>query len=269
MAATLPDRRVPAVPSVAASALPRPDEKHSYVRDMFDSIAPRYDLLNSLLSARMHHGWRRVAADQAALKPGDAALDVCTGTGDLAFELARRVGRGGRVVGTDFSRPMLQIGEQKKAQRGLNEVSLALADTQALPFPDASFDAVTVGFGIRNVADIEKGIREMARVAKPGGRVVLLEFNQPTNRTFAALYRFYSFRVLPLLGGLVSGRRSAYEYLPSSVAAFHSREALAEMMNRAGLADVRVTDLVFGTVAIHRGVKTAAAEAAPTGKAER
>jgi ubiquinone/menaquinone biosynthesis methyltransferases len=256
MAATLPDRRLPASAAPgAAAALPPPDEKHSYVRDMFDAIAPRYDLLNSLLSARMHHHWRRVAADQAALKPGDSALDVCTGTGDLAFELARRVGGKGRVVGTDFSRPMLQIGDRKKAQRGLTGVSMALADTQALPFPADSFDAVTVGFGIRNVADIQKGIAEMARVARPGGRVVILEFNQPTNPVFAALYRWYSFTVLPFLGGLVSGRRSAYEYLPSSVAAFHSREAIAEMMRHAGLTDVRVTDLVFGTVAIHRGVK--------------
>jgi demethylmenaquinone methyltransferase/2-methoxy-6-polyprenyl-1,4-benzoquinol methylase len=119
---------------------------------------------------------------------------------------------------------------------------MALADAQALPFPAGAFDAAAVGFGIRNVVDMERALREMARVVRPGGRVVLLEFNQPRHRTFAALYRWYSFRVLPLLGGLISGRRSAYEYLPSSVAAFPSREAITEMMGLAGLADVRVTD---------------------------
>ncbi len=235
--------------------LPAPGEKHQYVRAMFDAIAPRYDLLNSLLSVRLHHHWRRVAAREAALKPGGAALDVCTGTGDLALELAKRVGPTGRVVGGDFSLPMLRLGERKARARSGGVVRMTLADAQRLPHPDSCFDAVTVGFGIRNVADAERGIREMARVVRPGGRVVILEFNQPRNAVFAALYRGYSFTVLPLLGGLISGRRSAYEYLPSSVRAFHSREELSRMMRRAGLGDVRVTDLTFGTVVVHVGVK--------------
>jgi demethylmenaquinone methyltransferase/2-methoxy-6-polyprenyl-1,4-benzoquinol methylase len=243
-----------------AAALPAPEEKHDYVRAMFDAIAPRYDLLNSLLSARLHHGWRRDAAALATLKPGDAALDVCTGTGDFAFELARRVGPGGRVEATDFSAPMLALGEAKRSKkRGGAVVRFAQADTQDLPFPDDTFDAVTVGFGIRNVADIPRGIAEMARVAKPGGRVIILEFSQPTFAPFAALYRWYSFRVLPVLGGLISGRRAAYRYLPSSVEAFHTREELAAVMERAGLTDVTVADRTFGTVAIHRGVKKGAA----------
>jgi len=245
-------------PPANRSSLPAPDEKHDYVRSMFDAIAPRYDLLNSLLSARLHHGWRRKAASLAAVSPGDCALDVCTGTGDFAFELARRVGASGRVEATDFSVPMLELGKAKQAKKPHPKaapVTFAPADTQALPFPSDTFDAVTVGFGIRNVADVERGIREMARVARPGGRVIILEFSQPTQPAFAALYRWYSFRVLPLLGGLISGRRAAYEYLPSSVEAFHSREALKAMMERAGLTDVSVTDLTFGTVAIHRGVK--------------
>jgi demethylmenaquinone methyltransferase/2-methoxy-6-polyprenyl-1,4-benzoquinol methylase len=243
-----PDRR-----RASASVLPAPQEKHGYVQTMFDAIAPRYDLLNSVLSLRLHHGWRRAATREAALSPGNAALDVCTGTGDFAFELARRVGSKGLVVGSDFSLPMLRLGEQKGRDKG--NVRFTLADTQALPFPDHTFDAVTVGFGIRNVADIQKGIAEMSRVARPGGRVVLLEFNQPRQPLFAALYRWYSFTVLPLLGGMVSGRRSAYEYLPSSVAAFHSREAIKGMMEQAGLTDVRITDLTFGTVVVHRGIK--------------
>jgi demethylmenaquinone methyltransferase/2-methoxy-6-polyprenyl-1,4-benzoquinol methylase len=242
-------------PTPGGGVLPAPAEKHDFVRDMFDAIAPRYDLLNSVLSARLHHGWRRAATDQAALKTGDTALDVCTGTGDFAFELARRVGPNGAVAATDFSAPMLDLGKEKARQRGTAQITWQIADTQALPFDDDWFDAVTVGFGIRNVADIPRGIREMARVAKPGGRVVILEFNQPRNAAFAALYRWYSFTVLPFLGGLVSGRRAAYEYLPSSVAAFHTREEIAQMMRDAGLEQVTVTDLTLGTVVIHRATK--------------
>jgi demethylmenaquinone methyltransferase/2-methoxy-6-polyprenyl-1,4-benzoquinol methylase len=240
---------------ITVFTLPRRDAKQQYVRAMFDAIAPRYDLLNSLLSARLHHAWRRYAAKEAGVGEGDMALDVCTGTGDLAFELARRVGPSGSVVGGDFSLPMLSFGERKRRRLHAGMVRLTLADTQALPFASNTFDAVTVGFGIRNVADIEQGIREMARVARPGGRVVLLEFNQPRQRFLAALYRWYSFTVMPFLGGLISGRRAAYQYLPSSVAAFHSREALADMMRCAGLTDLRITDLTFGIVVVHRGVK--------------
>ncbi|MBC8101904.1 MAG: bifunctional demethylmenaquinone methyltransferase/2-methoxy-6-polyprenyl-1,4-benzoquinol methylase UbiE [Cytophagales bacterium] len=240
-----------------SSALPTPEKKHEYVRAMFDAIAPRYDLLNSVLSARMHHQWRRVAASEACLAPGGTALDVCTGTGDLAFELARRVGKAGAVIGSDFSAPMLSLGEKKrsKSRSETSSVRFALADTQSLPFPSSTFDAVTVGFGIRNVADIPLGLREMARVTRPGGRVVLLEFNQPQNPLFAALYRSYSFHLLPFFGGLVSGRRAAYEYLPSSVAAFYSREALSALLQDAGLRDIRITELAFGAVVVHSGVK--------------
>jgi demethylmenaquinone methyltransferase/2-methoxy-6-polyprenyl-1,4-benzoquinol methylase len=239
--------------STLRTALPAPAEKPTYVQAMFDAIAPRYDLLNSLLSLRLHHRWRRVAARQATLKPGDHALDVCTGTGDLARELARAVGRQGQVIGTDFAANMLRLGQRKFGQ----SVRFVLADTQALPFPSDSFDAVTVAFGIRNVADLETGIREMARVARPGGRVLILEFNQPTNPLVAALYRFYSFRIMPRLGGLISGRRSAYTYLPASVAAFASRETISQLMERTDLADITVTELNLGTVVLHRGVKNA------------
>ncbi len=237
------------------AALPAPDEKAGYVRAMFDAIAPRYDLLNSLMSARLHHRWRRRAAAQTGLMPGWVALDICTGTGDLALELAKRVEPAGRVIGSDFSAGMLRRGERKVQERGRGVVRLMLADAQALPYPDNAFDAVTAAFGIRNLADVPGGLREMARVTRSGGRVVILECSLPRNPLLARLFRLYSFTVMPWLGGLISGRRSAYEYLPSSVEAFYSREALAEIMRDAGLTDIRVTDLTFGTVVLHSGVK--------------
>lgn len=247
----------PSADSRPGPALPAPDEKHLYVQSMFDQIAPRYDLLNSVLSARLHYSWRRAAVREANLAPGASALDVCTGTGDFAFALAERVGASGEVVGCDFSRGMLALADAKQAVRSYAaNLRFEWADAQELPYPDNRFDAATVGFGIRNVADIERGLDEMARVVKPGGRVVLLEFSQPQNPVVARLYGWYSFHVLPRIGGLISGRRAAYEYLPSSVKAFHSREALADLMRRAGLTDIKISNLTFGTVVIHRGTKS-------------
>ena len=239
----------------ARTVLPAPDVKHTYVREMFDAIAPTYDRLNSVLSGPLHHYWRRVATRQAALKTGNIALDVCTGTGDFALELAGVVGQTGRVDATDFSAPMLSIGERKARARNAAQTTWAIADTQSLPFSSNTYDAVTVGFGIRNVADVPQGIREMSRVAKPGGRVVILEFGQPTNATFNALYCWYSKHIMPRIGGLVSGRREAYQYLPESVAAFYTRAEIAGFMRDAGLENVVVTDLTFGTVVIHSGTK--------------
>ena len=177
-------------------------EKAAYVREMFDAIAPRYDLLNSLLSAGIHRGWRRFATRCAALEAGDSALDVCTGTGDWAAELKKRVGARGRVVGADFSLPMLRHGDRRFAQAG---VARAQGDAARLPFASDTFDAATVAFGIRNVAEIERAFAEMARVVQPGGRVVCLEFAEPHPGPFRALYEWYARWVMPRSAGRSAG----------------------------------------------------------------
>ena len=227
--------------------------KAEYVREMFAGIADRYDLLNSLLSFNRHKSWRRYAVRLAALKTGDSALDVCSGTGDFALELSRAVGDAGFVAGSDFCRPMVEKGQKKAEERG-GHVSMMVADALRLPYRSNRFDCVTVGFGIRNVADVRQAFGEMARVAAPGGRVLCLEFSQPRNRFWRPLVSFFELKVLPIIGGLLS-KREAYTYLPKSIAVFHSREELAGMMEEAGLADIRMYDLNFGSVCIHIGTK--------------
>ena len=232
-------------------------DKAAYVRDMFAGIAHRYDLLNSVLSFNRHKAWRRYAVRLSGVKEGDSALDVCTGTGDFAIDLARAVGETGTVLGSDFCRPMVEIG-QRKAENVKRKTKIVpkfmVADALALPYGAGRFDCVTVGFGIRNVADVQRAFEEMARVARVGGRVVCLEFNRPRNRFLRPIVMFYESRILPVIGGLLS-RKEAYTYLQRSIQAFHSREALSEMMRKAGLGSIRVVDLNFGSVCIHIGTK--------------
>jgi len=218
---------------------------------MFDRIAGRYDAMNSVMSAGLHHRWRARTADVAGLGPGDAALDVCCGTGDLALELRRRVGPSGRVVGLDFSAPMLALAEGKSAAAGA-AAEWVEGNALELPFGDASFDAATVGFGVRNVADVPGAIREMARVVRPGGRVAILEITTPQRPPLKWFYSVWFDRIVPLLG-TVAGDREAYTYLPSSVRRFPPARELAALMHDAGLRDVRYVILAGGIVAIHRG----------------
>ena len=229
-------------------------EKAVFVRQMFDDIAPRYDLLNSLLSVGIHHGWRKFATRCASLKSGDSVLDVCSGTGEWAALLRNVVGPEGFVAAADFSLPMLQFGAERFEKNGVGEVQ---GDATRLPFSDNRFDAVTVAFGIRNVAEIEKAFSEMGRVLKPGGRVVCLEFSQPPPGPFRTAYDLHSRYLMPILGGAISGRKDAYTYLPASVERFASREALAGKMRSAGLRNVRWVNLTFGLVCVHVGVKPA------------
>jgi demethylmenaquinone methyltransferase/2-methoxy-6-polyprenyl-1,4-benzoquinol methylase len=219
---------------------------------MFDDIAPHYDFLNTVLSLTIHRQWRRVAARCAALMPGDAALDVCSGTGDFACDLRRIVGPSGHVIGSDFSSGMLAHGAKKFARHSVPRVQ---ADAARLPFASNSFQASVVGFGLRNVALLEESLAEMVRVVAPGGRVVCLEFAEPHPGLFAALYHWYGTNVLPKVGKLVSGSPEAYTYLPESVARWKSRTELANIMQRAGLADIRTLDLALGIVCVHVGSK--------------
>jgi demethylmenaquinone methyltransferase/2-methoxy-6-polyprenyl-1,4-benzoquinol methylase len=234
-------------------------DKERYVRDMFAAIAPQYDRLNAILSFSRHKSWRRLAVRLAGVRPGDRCLDVCTGTGDFAIDLSNTVGPAGQVVGADFCEPMIRTGLPKTIRTGLPDsncgpITLMVANAESLPYPTAAFDAVTVGFGVRNVARLDRAVAEMARVVRPGGRVVILEFNRPRPSWYRPFIDFYLFRVLPRIGGLFS-RREAYTYLPESMKQFVSRETLSEIMQTAGLRDVQVHDLNFGTVCIHLGTK--------------
>jgi demethylmenaquinone methyltransferase / 2-methoxy-6-polyprenyl-1,4-benzoquinol methylase len=223
---------------------------------MFDRIAGVYDLMNSAMTAGLHHGWRSRAADRAELRPGNAALDLCCGTGDLALELRSRVGPQGRVVGADFSERMLELAGEKAAERGLADVTFEWADALELPYSDASFDAVTVGFGVRNLADLDRGIGEMARVLRAGGRLVILEITQPQRPPLSTFFGLWFDRIVPVLGRL-AGDPEAYAYLPESVRSFPSPEGLAQIMERQGFDGIRYTILAGGIIAIHSGAKRA------------
>ncbi|HEU4945052.1 MAG TPA: bifunctional demethylmenaquinone methyltransferase/2-methoxy-6-polyprenyl-1,4-benzoquinol methylase UbiE [Solirubrobacterales bacterium] len=223
------------------------------VNRMFDRVAARYDLLNSLMSAGLHHRWRERAADQAELAPGDSVLDVCCGTGDLALELAGRVAPAGRVVGCDFSEPMLDLAREKTARRGIEGVRYEWADALNLPYDAGRFDAVTVGFGVRNFADRDRGMAEMTRVLRPGGRLVVLEFTEPRRPPFSTFYALWFDRIAPILGKL-SDDPEAYSYLAESVHSFPGPRGLAEKMDAAGLERIKYTILAGGIVTIHSGV---------------
>lgn len=229
--------------------------KEDFIRRLFASIAPRYDLLNSILSFNRHKYWRAFAVRQCGLSAGDIAVDVGAGTLDFAIELSRTVGETGCVVAVDFCRPMLDIGVRKLEARGIGNVSLVEADGERLPLPSDTFQAATSGFVLRNVESVRLSIAEMARVVRPGGKVVCLELAKPRGRLFGTAHDLYFNRALPVVGGIVSRRRGPYEYLPASLKDFCSREELAGIMENEGLGDVRVRDLTGGVVAVHVGTK--------------
>lgn len=239
---------------VRPSALPSQEEKAAHVRRMFASIAPRYDLLNHVLSLNIDRLWRRRAVNRLGWEraPEGTYLDNCAGTLDLAVELAGRSGFRGRVVGSDFTHAMLERGQHKVERL---PVEPACADALRLPFADGVFDGATVGFGVRNLADLDAGLRETARVLKPGARFVILEFTTPGWQPFRGLYLFYFLKVLPAVGRLVSKHGSAYTYLPESVLQFPEPAALARKMEAAGFAEVGWRTLSGGIAALHWGTR--------------
>lgn len=224
------------------------------VQGMFDRVAGRYDLLNSLMSVGLHHRWRERAADVAAPAPETSILDVCCGTGDLTFELAGRTSSGGHVVGCDFSEPMLDLAREKGRRRGVDGVRFEWADALNLPYDEGRFDTVTVGFGLRNFADWDKGLREMARVLKSNGKLVVLEFTKPTRPPFSSFYSLWFDRLAPLLGRL-SDNPEAYAYLTESLKTFPGPHGLAEKMDAAGFQRIHYRILAGGIVTIHSGTR--------------
>ena len=229
--------------------------EEAQVRAMFDRIAGLYDRMNGVMTAGLHHQWRRRAADLADLPPGGRALDVACGTGDLALELATRVGPGGTVIGTDFSERMLDLARRKASARELAQVRFEYANALSLPYDDGQFDAATVGFGARNFSDLERGLREMSRVVKPGGRVVVLEITTPTRPPLSWFFELWFDRLVPALGRL-AGDSAAYSYLPSSVRRFPRPHELAALMSRCGLERVGWRLTAGGIIALHHGLAT-------------
>jgi demethylmenaquinone methyltransferase/2-methoxy-6-polyprenyl-1,4-benzoquinol methylase len=241
---------MPRAPAFANDA-----EKVAYVSGIFARIASRYDLMNRLMTGGRDQVWRRQVARLAMLPAGGRVLDVATGTGDIALALARRYPEA-QVVGADFSLEMMQTGRPKFAAHGLGErISLTAGDALRLPFADDSFDAATAGFALRNVTDIPRTFAEMHRVVKPGGRIVCLEISRPTLPLFRLLFGFYFYRLIPWVGGLISGNQDAYMYLPNSLSGFLTPEEVKAVMEKVGWRKVSCRRLMMGTVAMHIGVK--------------
>ena len=234
-----------------------PESEHARrVREMFAGIAARYDLLNHLLSGNTDKRWRRLVArklQDALSHDGACGLDVACGTGDLSLALAA-ASRSARVIGLDFCRPMLEIAAHKSASQVTPPVFIE-ADALKLPFDDESFDAVSIAFGLRNLASVEGGLKELRRVLKAGGRAAILEFSTPVVPGFRGLFQFYFTRVLPRIGGLISGSRGAYEYLPRSVSRFPDQAGLAQLMRGVGFEEVEYQNLTGGIAALHMGTR--------------
>ncbi len=231
-------------------------EKARRVRGVFDSVASRYDLMNDLMSLGIHRIWKRFTVEKAGLRPGMQVLDLAGGTGDLAALMAPRVAPGGRVVLSDINEAMLGRGRERLLDRGIagEAVEYCLADAEALPLEDASFDVVTIAFGLRNVTHKERALGEMFRVLRPGGQLLVLEFSRPVP-ALAPAYDLYSFRVLPAIGKLVAGDDESYRYLAESIRMHPDQQTLRDMMAAAGFDDCRYHDLTGGIVALHRGWK--------------
>lgn len=231
-------------------------QKEKYVKKLFGVAAKKYDLLNDILSGGLHRYWKRYAAKKSGIKKGSTVIDLCSGTQDIAILLAKKVTVLGQVVALDFSQEMLSLGNLKaEKKRVAKQIKPFVGDAAAIDFPDNSFDAATIGFGLRNVMDIDKVLKEMLRVIKPGGKAVILEFSHPPNKTFRKLYDLYSFKVLPKIGKTVSKIDDGYNYLPDSIRKFPKQVELVNRMKKAGFKNVAYKNLTGGVVAVHVGEK--------------
>jgi demethylmenaquinone methyltransferase/2-methoxy-6-polyprenyl-1,4-benzoquinol methylase len=233
-----------------------PAEKAGRVRSVFASVAPRYDVMNDLMSLGVHRLWKHFTLSLTGLRPGGVALDVAGGTGDLAAGMLRQVGKSGRVVCSDINPKMLEVGRDRLLDRGfVGNVEFLVADAENLPFEAAAFDCVTIGFGLRNVTDKARALQSMHRVLKPGGQLLVLEFSTPVAPGLKPLYDAYSFKVLPLLGRLIAQDADSYRYLAESIRMHPNQEVLLDMLRTAGFAHARYHNLSGGIVAVHRGYK--------------
>lgn len=232
------------------------EEKAGKVAEVFHSVASNYDLMNDLMSAGIHRLWKRVAIQMSGVRPGHSVLDIAGGTGDLAAKFSRIVGPLGTVVLADINDSMLKVGRDRLVNRGITDnVRFSQADAQYLPFPDNTFDVITIAFGLRNVTDKDMALRSMLRVLKPGGKLLVLEFSKPPNALLSKIYDGYSFSVLPKLGKLFANDADSYQYLAESIRMHPNQETLQGMMDNAGFADTDYHNMTGGIVALHRGVK--------------
>ena len=227
------------------------------VADVFHSVASRYDLMNDLMSAGIHRVWKRFTIELSGVRRGNSVLDIAGGTGDLAARFADIVGADGKVVLADINESMLKVGRDKLLDTGqFGNLEFVQADAQSLPFPDDSFDCITIAFGLRNVTDKDAALRSMLRVLKPGGRLLVLEFSKPANPLLSKAYDTYSFKVLPLMGKLVANDSDSYQYLAESIRMHPDQETLKEMMEDAGFTGCEFHNMTGGVVALHKGVKS-------------
>ena len=231
-------------------------EKQSRVRGVFDSVSNRYDIMNDVMSLGVHRLWKRFTVEVSALRPGQQVLDLAGGTGDLTSLMAKRVGQKGRVVISDINGSMLGVGRERLINEGtVGNVEYVQANAELLPFPDNYFDCVTIGFGLRNVTDKDKALRAMQRVLKPGGKLLILEFSKPTMPLLSKVYDIYSFKLLPMMGKVVSNDADSYRYLAESIRMHPDQETLLGMMQDAGLERCDYYNLTGGVVALHKGYK--------------
>lgn len=232
------------------------EKKQAMVADVFHSVAAKYDVMNDLMSFGVHRLWKRITIDMSGVRPGDKVLDLAGGTGDLTKKFSKIVGPSGGVVLADINSSMLNVGRDRLTDQGyVGNIEYVQANAESLPFEDNSFDVITIAFGLRNVTDKDKALRSMARVLKPGGRLLVLEFSKPTNPVMSKAYDLYSFTALPFMGKVVTNDAESYKYLAESIRMHPDQETLKGMMEEAGLVRCSFHNMTSGVVALHRGIK--------------